>query len=648
MANFIKCSVLLYYKEHELQINMEPDTLFLPKIMQHIRINTEIEIAFLLLVIASQSISAFELNVDTIILQCDSYKVEQLIVSVSNTENEPLWIWLDNNDYSQDERMAIKSYLMKRGYKFVYDDANRLTQANYGEGDAIASFNKFWESVQYDVHGNITKITRNGKCSANSYGLMDNLTLSYDGNQLTEVSETANDYDFTGSFEYKKSKGSQYIYNKNGSLVADKSRGIAYITYDFNNNPQTIYFTNGYMTKYTYSALGDKLSVEHFIAQPNVTWAFGVQPDVSQSQPIFAGHTDYLVGGRLIVKEDIIKKLFFDGGYVDATALSNPKTYGFTPYYYNKDHLGNNREVVDRSSNVQQLTNYYPFGAPYADPAAVIGSTIQPYKYNGKELDTMHGLNTYDYGARQYYSILGRWDRMDPLCEKYYDVSPYVYCGNTPVSRIDIDGNDWFQQNGTQNYYWFEQTEDIEGYSHIGGIGSVLGEYESIIDDMMKEKFSKQSIYSNGFSFQIANQDKGALLGSQNNQWDIFDEFIWGTGPMMTVFLSNHPYTQAIMSDDFVKEKQETYSSGYIKEGRKWGIFDVLSTPSFVKQFIGSYTYYANTGEKDTSFLYNVIGDGKSCTSLFYHAPFISNHSRESCKYLGNAYQFYLWKSRIK
>jgi hypothetical protein len=36
---------------------------------------------------------------------------------------------------------------------------------------------------------------------------------------------------------------------------------------------------------------------------------------------------------------------------------------------------------------------------------------------NGKELDLMHGLNTYDYGARQYYPIVGRWNRVDPLAE---------------------------------------------------------------------------------------------------------------------------------------------------------------------------------------------------------------------------------------
>ena len=53
----------------------------------------------------------------------------------------------------------------------------------------------------------------------------------------------------------------------------------------------------------------------------------------------------------------------------------------------------------------------------------------------------MHGLNTYDYGARQYYAALPIWDRVDPLCEKDYGTSPYVYCGNDPIKHIDPDGN---------------------------------------------------------------------------------------------------------------------------------------------------------------------------------------------------------------
>ena len=87
-------------------------------------------------------------------------------------------------------------------------------------------------------------------------------------------------------------------------------------------------------------------------------------------------------------------------------------------------------------------------GDPNGDPIAVTGAYLQPYKYNGKELDTMHGLDTYDYGARQYDPILGRWDRMDPLCEKYYNISPYAYCHNNPIKNIDPDGLEWKDING--------------------------------------------------------------------------------------------------------------------------------------------------------------------------------------------------------
>ena len=52
----------------------------------------------------------------------------------------------------------------------------------------------------------------------------------------------------------------------------------------------------------------------------------------------------------------------------------------------------------------------------------------------------MHGLNTYDYGARQYDPILARWDRVDPLAEKYYPFTPYAYCAGDPVNKFDPDG----------------------------------------------------------------------------------------------------------------------------------------------------------------------------------------------------------------
>ena len=120
--------------------------------------------------------------------------------------------------------------------------------------------------------------------------------------------------------------------------------------------------------------------------------------------------------------------LLTEDGYVDLSA-STPAYY-----YYLKDHQGNNRIVLSSSGIVQETNHYYPFGGLFSS------TSVQPYKYNGKELDTKKGLNWYDYGARHYDAALGRWFVVDPLAEKYYSNSVYGYCFNNPVKYVDPNG----------------------------------------------------------------------------------------------------------------------------------------------------------------------------------------------------------------
>ena len=61
--------------------------------------------------------------------------------------------------------------------------------------------------------------------------------------------------------------------------------------------------------------------------------------------------------------------------------------------------------VADLDGNVVQRTNYYPFGLPMDNSSA---EEVQPYKYNGKEYETIVGINLYDYHARQHDPTLGR------------------------------------------------------------------------------------------------------------------------------------------------------------------------------------------------------------------------------------------------
>ena len=101
-------------------------------------------------------------------------------------------------------------------------------------------------------------------------------------------------------------------------------------------------------------------------------------------------------------------------------------------------YLGNNRITVSLADGrIEEVNHYYPFGGLMGDSR---NATTQPYKYIGKELDRTHGLNWYDHGARHYDPVTGRWNTMDPMCEKYYDVSPYASCGDDPVNAVDPDG----------------------------------------------------------------------------------------------------------------------------------------------------------------------------------------------------------------
>ena len=101
------------------------------------------------------------------------------------------------------------------------------------------------------------------------------------------------------------------------------------------------------------------------------------------------------------------------------------------------DHQGNVRVVAGPDGGTEEVSHYYPYGALMGESRSAAN---QPYKYNGKELDRIFGLDWYDYGARMYDPVLGRWTTLDPMAVNYYDVSPYAYCLNNPVNIVDPDG----------------------------------------------------------------------------------------------------------------------------------------------------------------------------------------------------------------
>jgi RHS repeat-associated protein len=123
--------------------------------------------------------------------------------------------------------------------------------------------------------------------------------------------------------------------------------------------------------------------------------------------------------------------------------------YSSSHHYYIRDYQGcsapcdasrlkNNRVAVAHNDTVEQQNDYYAYGGPWGNTSTNQG--FQPFKYNGKELDRVHGLDWYDYGARRYDPAFAQFTQMDPLCEKYPHLSPYAYCAGNPVRYVDPDG----------------------------------------------------------------------------------------------------------------------------------------------------------------------------------------------------------------
>ena len=298
-----------------------------------------------------------------------------------------------------------------RGYKFTYDGLDRMLNATYGETAGISTnANRFSENVTgYDKNGNIKGLQRYGQLSSTAYGMIDNLTLTLNGNQLNRVDDAVAASTYNGGFEFKNGANAadEYSYDANGNLTKDLNKGISGITYNFLNLPNVVTFSDGSTITYTYGADGTKLRTVHKIGSTNTT-------------------TDYC--GNVVYENGVQKLLLTEEGYV---TLSDSKYH-----YYLKDHQGNNRVVISQSGTVEETNHYYPFGGAFAST-----SNVQPYKYNGKELDSKKGLNWYDYGARHYDAALGRFTTNDRFAEKYYSMSPYQYGANNPVNNIDVNGD---------------------------------------------------------------------------------------------------------------------------------------------------------------------------------------------------------------
>lgn len=235
----------------------------------------------------------------------------------------------------------------QRTYRYHYDQANRITAADYATGNTNGENFNMW-GIEYDANGNIKKMQRNGLVSApgqtKAYGHLDNLEYRYgdDGNgnplsnQLLTVDDTqatAAIHDFDDKNGHKYYHGQEYTYDANGNLKSDVNKGIQDITYNLLNLPEVINFGSGNRIEFTYTAGGIKLQKRVYngnILGPTTDYAGSF---VYENNNLIFAHTQE---GRVLYK---------------------PADNTWKYEYHLKDHLGNLRmSVKDGDTNTMSLS----------------------------------------------------------------------------------------------------------------------------------------------------------------------------------------------------------------------------------------------------------------------------------------------------
>ena len=361
----------------------------------------------------------FKNGISTTVTQTNSYnkhndKIETMTLKVGNVTRT-----VSSYSYNDISRLlSIKrSGNVLRGYDFAYDGLNRLEESTYAEGAGMSqNKNRYSENIlSYSPNGSIERLQRYGKKNNGTFGLIDDLMYSYNGNQIKAISDKAGSLLYDSSFDFKDGANAdvEYFYDTNGALIKDLNKGISNIEYDILGNLKCISFSNGFKTKYVYDAAGNKLRTTHESAVTNTT--------------------DYI--GNFIFEDGKLSKFLFDGGYCSFDNSQNP-----TFHYYEKDHLGSVRMVVNENGTIEQVNHYYPFGGVYGDLS--YNSEYQKSKYIGKEFDHMHGLDWYDHGARMYDAARVAWDKTERLYGKFNNWNLYCYGLDNPIKFIDKDGRE--------------------------------------------------------------------------------------------------------------------------------------------------------------------------------------------------------------
>ena len=220
-------------------------------------------------------------------------------------------------------------------------------------------------------------------------------------------------------------------------------------------------FDRGGEITYRNDGEGRRMEVTHRISSASASLAGKPVPSAAYKTVLKRKYIDHFV-----YRNDTLEYILTPTGYIDRDG---------NYYHYQKDSRGSVRTVIDGAGRIVERNDYYPYGMLMNG----VSKSVQPYKFGGKELDRIGGINHYDFHARQLQLPIPHFYQQDPYADKYPHLSPYLYCAANPLRYIDPSGK------------WLESAWDIFNIS--------LGA-KSLSDNISQGKYGEAAIDALGMA----------------------------------------------------------------------------------------------------------------------------------------------------
>lgn len=338
---------------------------------------------------------------------------EQNLKYFDATKTTPLYSGNIAENHWKQGRSSAKSYA------YTYDSMGRLTDSKFSSS-ILSNRNIYGEyGIAYDKNGNILNLVRrNGVDDISRY------EYALDGNRLAtagiSTGTVTNNMGLYSDPTFSDPTTASFDYDTMGNMTYDGENSLHY-SYNYLNLPN----------KVTRQDTTSSAATELILVKYKYLWD-GTKVRAVNAEGVgyeYMGSLRFTVDGDSVEVESIP----FSGGRILRTSA------GYEPKYYVTDHLGSTRAIVNQDGKtVEAIFDYMPYGTEHTYASSPTAGT--DYRFTGKERQDFFNMeDIYDSQAR-YQSISGRFMTIDPLAEKYYSISPYVYCAGNPVRYIDPNG----------------------------------------------------------------------------------------------------------------------------------------------------------------------------------------------------------------